>query len=129
MSTLKMRNNNGFTLIEVILALVITAMGVTIVAQGFDVGGRASVSAQYRTKAVWLAEMKMTEIEIGEIAVNIGDQGTFDDNPLFQYTIESDTTDHTNLYEVNVTIIWEERNAEHSYTLTRLYYQAQEEEQ
>ncbi|MHC4606102.1 MAG: prepilin-type N-terminal cleavage/methylation domain-containing protein [Planctomycetota bacterium] len=113
----------GFTLVEVLLSLVVTVVAVVMIAQGFTLGGSASVSSQKLTRAVWLAQMKMVELETGETAVNMGDEGDFSpDHPEFKYSIESDFSEEISMYEVRITVSWEERSEEQTFTLTRLLY-------
>jgi prepilin-type N-terminal cleavage/methylation domain-containing protein len=58
----------GFTLIEVLVALVVVTAGLTIIAQGFLTGGRASVASQNESVAAMLAESKMAEVEAGIVS-------------------------------------------------------------
>ena len=121
------RKNNGFTLIEVLLALVITSMAVSIVSQGFRQGGYASLVSEHRTRAAWLAQMTLTDVETGEIAVNRGAQTTeYENDPEYSYTVDSDTSDVEGLYEVTVTVTWTERGRDQSFILTRLLFRPEE---
>lgn len=108
---------------EVIFALVVTVMAVTIVSQGFSEGSRASVISQNRTRAAWLAGQKMTDVESEELAHNRGSEGTFaPDFPDHRWTMTSDSGGKTGLYKITIAVTWKERNEERSYELTRLLY-------
>jgi len=51
----------GFTLIEVLVALVVAVAAMTLLSQGFSTGARASTSAQYATRAAILAQRVITD--------------------------------------------------------------------
>jgi prepilin-type N-terminal cleavage/methylation domain-containing protein len=114
------RRNAGFTLTEVLVALVITATALVIIAQGFSAGAQASTSSQRLTRAVMLAEGKMTEFETGEIALSSAPSGDFKpDYPDFSWssTIESGSFGS---YHVTVTVTWSERGEPQTYSLARV---------
>lgn len=111
----------GFTLIEVLVALVVTVAGLAIVAQGFTTASRASTISQNTTRAAILAQRVMTGLETGEISLGSGDSKTFDDEPDFAYeTLSVPDPDGTELEVVTVTIKWKEREQDRTYAVVRL---------
>ena len=111
----------GFTLIEVLVALVVVTAGLTIIAQGFLAGGRASVASQFGTTAAWLAESKMAELESGILSIQTSASGTFEpDQPDFSWETEIQSTATTGLAQVTLTVTWKERNEERSFAIVRL---------
>lgn len=116
------RREGGFTLIEVLVALVVTVVGLSIVAQGFTTASRASTLSQNTTRAAILAQRVMTGLETGEISLDSSESKTFDDEPEFAYeTLSISDPDETGLDVVTVTIKWKERGLEdRSYVLVRL---------
>jgi type II secretion system protein I len=111
----------GFTLIEVLVALVVVTAGLTIIAQGFLTGGRASVASQHGTMAVWLADSKMAELEAGILSTKTSGSGSFEpDQPDFSWEVDIQSTATTGLIQATVTITWKERNEERSFELVRL---------
>lgn len=116
-----LRRNVGFTLIEVLVALVVVTAGLTIIAQGFLSGGRASVISQNRSLAAMLAESKMAEVEAGIISTTTTASGTFEpERPDFSWTVESESTTTTGLSKITLTITWKERQDDVTFVLTRL---------
>lgn len=112
---------SGFTLIEVLVALVIVTASLTIIAQGFLAGGRASVASQNRSLAAMLAESKMAEIEAGIISTQTSASGTFEpERPDFTWTMEPESTSVTGLSKITLTVLWKERDEETTFALTRL---------
>lgn len=111
----------GFTLIEVLVALVVVTTALTVVAQGFLTGGRASVASQHETVAVFLAESKMAEIDLGIVSTQSSTSGTFEpEQPDFAWKTEVETTTVTGLTKLTLTVTWKEREEERTFALTRL---------
>ena len=111
----------GFTLTEVLVALVVVTASLTIIAQGFLSGGRASLSSQNESRAVWLAESKMVELETGILSASTGGSGTFEpEHPDYSWSVEPESTTTTGLTKVTVTVTWKERTQERTFALTRL---------
>lgn len=114
------RPQAGFTLIEVLVAVVVTVASVAILAQGFSTGARAASVSQNTTKAALFAQRVLTDFEIGVLPITTGTNGAFDDDPDFTYETTSETGVVTGLYKITVTILWKERNQDRSFVLTRL---------
>jgi len=113
----------GFTLIEVLVALVVAVAAMTLLSQGFSTGARASTSAQYATRAAILAQRVITDFETGALSLTTSQNGTFDDETDFSYETKSEAPDNTTLTDLTkltVTIVWKERNVDQSYVLVRL---------
>jgi prepilin-type N-terminal cleavage/methylation domain-containing protein len=114
----------GFTLIEVLVALVVAVAAMALVAQGFSTGARASTSSQYATRAALLAQRVITDLETGYLPTTSNQNGDFDDEPDFTYDTLTETPDFTdvpNLQKVTVTIRWKERNVDQSFVVVRLF--------
>ena len=115
-----MRRAGGFTLVEVLVAMVVTVAALTVLAQGFATGGQASVSSQKSTRATILAGDILADIETGELAADASASGKFDEEPDFSWTLKSDD-DEPGLRLLTVTVSWTERAEKRDYVLTRLY--------
>jgi len=118
-----MRARGGFTLIEVLVALVVAVAAMALLAQGFTTGARQSVASQYATRAALLAQRVVTDLETGTLPSDTNQNGTFDDEPDFTYDTLSETPDFTtvsNLMKVTVNIRWKERNVDQTFVLVRL---------
>lgn len=111
----------GFTLVEVLVALVVTVSALAILSQGLLTGGRASVISQNGTRAAILAQRVMAGLETGEIPISSGGSQTFDDEPDFAYEVLSaPDPDESVLYDVTVTIRWKEREEDRTFVLMRI---------
>jgi prepilin-type N-terminal cleavage/methylation domain-containing protein len=111
---------SGFTLIEVLVALVVAVAAMTLLSQGFTTGARASTTAQFATRAAMLAQRVLTDFETGQLALTSSQNGSFDDEPDFSYETVSDTGSITGLTQLTIRIKWQERNQDRVFELVRL---------
>jgi prepilin-type N-terminal cleavage/methylation domain-containing protein len=111
----------GFTLVEVLVALVISATAIILIAQGFSVGAGASSNARQATRAAMLAEMKMSEFESGEQSLTSSTPGDFRDlgHPEYKWEATIDP-DSFGTSRVTVTVTWQGRGGEQSFSLVRI---------
>lgn len=107
-----MNDGRGFTLVEVLLALVIIGASVLIIAQGLASSARASAVAQETTAAAQLAAQKMAEVEAGAIDYSRGSSGTAEP---FTWEVIPGTSSTTDLFPVTVRVSWKQ----YSYELHR----------
>jgi prepilin-type N-terminal cleavage/methylation domain-containing protein len=112
--------DGGFTLIEVLVALVVAVAAMALLSQGFSTGAKASVVSQNATRAAILAQRVMTDRETGELTSSGRSSGSFDDEPDFSYETRSETYE-TGVELFTVTVIWDERGQERTYELLRLF--------
>lgn len=111
----------GFTLLEVLLALVIMVAAIAVVAQGFTAGTRAATDAKSETVAGMLADLKMADLETGEASLTQGSSGTFADHDGYKYKIDVEADAAVSgLTKVTVTVSWGEGDEERSVSLHRL---------
>lgn len=114
-----MRRRAGFTLIEVLVAMVVAVAAFSILAQGFTTGGRAATASQWGTQAVLLAQRVVTDLESGVLAPDQSTSGGFPEDPDYTYTTSS-AADEPGLRLVTVTLKWKEQEQDRSYVVTRL---------
>lgn len=114
-------NTKGFTLLEVIVAMVIVVVGLVLISQAFSIGLRAVRVSDKATVARFLAEQKITDLETQAFTAlqsTNGDFGT--DYPGFTWQEEVITTNLDNLIQVNLTIAWTEDNVTRTLLITKL---------
>jgi len=111
---------SGFTLVEVLAALLLMSIALPAIMRGISTASRAADSARHRTEASLLAASKLNElISTGQyLSQTSGDFGT--DWPQSQYTWTAQTADWTptnnnsnvtptlqqTMTEVDVTVKW-----------------------
>ena len=115
-----MKKSRGFTLIEVLVALVVAVAALSLLSQGFMTGARASTTSQFATRAALHAQRVLTEYETGALTVGTTQTGSFDDDPDFSYETKFSTGDVTGLTKVTIVVKWKERNDDRKYELVRL---------
>jgi prepilin-type N-terminal cleavage/methylation domain-containing protein len=120
-----MKRSAGFTLIEVLVALVVTVAAITLLSQGFTTGARVSTVSQNATRAALLAQQVLADFESGTLSLNQSQSLTFEDDEDFscETVSESYTTGVTHL---TIRIKWQERGEERTYELVRLMREKQE---
>jgi len=112
---LKKPNDDGFSLLEVIVALAIMAMGFITVLQLFSGSIRSvSLSEQY-LKGTTLAHSKLGELEVNNYSVT-DLEGTFPDDKNYRWQLQisphtsplNSKKNNIQLSEVTLNVLWEE---------------------
>jgi general secretion pathway protein I len=109
-------SNSGFTLLEVLVALVIFALAFGVLAQIMQTGLRQSVVAQSLAGATLLARSELARVGI-EAPLQVGRaEGETADGMRWQTEIEvvegPDEDQSLALYQVQVTVVWGSSPAE-----------------
>lgn len=117
--------NYGFTLVEVMVAVVVLGIGIASVLTLIGQATRAVNTARGVTIQTGLARLKMVEIENmywQKKADEIDTSGDFgDDFPNYSYDVEvfEDVDEEVPaLHEVNLTVYWNRGSYKRPYTLT-----------
>ena len=112
----------GLTLIEVLLALAILLLSLAAIGQLVDMGSDRGLDARFHVRGTRLAQAKLAECEAGVIDVTSGGSGTFDDEPDWSWTADSQPETTTNLYRVTATVSREVRGKKFEIVLSQLVY-------
>ncbi len=128
----------GFTLLEVMVAMTILAMALTILLGSISSGVIYSGNSRDVTIAAFLAQQKMTELERERdmIAANSEESGNFEDEFerfSWRYTVEEDTSveDLSAMLgvefpfeplKVEVTVTWNQGDNEKSFVLQEMLF-------
>src|SRR5947209_1590350 len=113
------RARSGFTLIEVLVAAAVLAIGISAGVRTLGAMAQASAAAADRQTAVRLAgeRLAMTEAVEGVSAGNA--EGQFDSEPRFRWQQQvSSATNLTGVLEVTVTITWRDGAATRRYVVS-----------
>jgi general secretion pathway protein I len=117
----RLRSSGGFSLVEMVAAVLIFSLGVTAMLGVFAESLRSTATSADYTRAVFLAQGLMEEV-LADDDVEAGElQGEFEDafpGAWWQRTIEE--TDTEDLYEVRVEVGWPERGQERTVALVSL---------
>jgi len=116
-------NNKGFSLLELIIAIAVLAVGLVGVLQIFPIGLRASQTAGMMTKASFLAQNKIEDVKLAgfdaitELPPKIPLSGRDGD---FEWAIKIDeiapegVEASEDMRKITVTLTWPERNTTRS---------------
>jgi Tfp pilus assembly protein PilV len=93
------------SLIEVLLAMAIFLMCLSVIGSLVDFAGINSLRAQYQNTGTRLAMSKLAEVEAGVIGASAGGSGDFsaDGDIGWNWEVTSTPSDIPNLYTVTVT--------------------------
>jgi hypothetical protein len=94
----------GMSLIEVLLGLTILLMSLVAIGQLVDIGSDRGMDARMHIRGNRLAQAKMAEVEAGVVALDGGSSGTFDDEPEWNWSVETSSPGPANLYLVTVKV-------------------------
>jgi prepilin-type N-terminal cleavage/methylation domain-containing protein len=117
------RRQTGFTLIEMIVATLLLAIGVTGAMVALGTATRASGFAQEMETAALLAQRQFTQIQLqaqsSQSLSNGTQQGDFSpDHPDYHWTEDVEPGNYTNLYQVTLTISWGSATTPHTRVFT-----------
>jgi len=77
------RNNRGFTLIEVLIALAIIAIALTAVMKSTSLSIRNHIYLQNKTIALWVAEDVINQTRVGLLQLSDSESGTENQTMMF----------------------------------------------
>ena len=111
-----MKRNSGFTLIEVVIALAILGVGLTVIIELFSGGLRLARTSVEFTKAVNYARLKMEEISIKPNIQEGNEEGEFDSTYRWQVEVKKvdllsiekdrDFKPPVEHFQVKVNVLW-----------------------
>ena len=116
-------NKRGFSLLELIIAIAVLAVGLVGVLQIFPIGLRASQRAGIMTKAAFLAQNKIEDIKLAgfdaitELPPKIplsGKDGDFEWNIKIDDVNLEGVENSSEMRKVTVILTWPERNTTRS---------------
>ncbi len=120
--SIRRREAQGFTLLEVIVALAILVMAVAVLGELARFSLKNAKAAKELSRAQMLAESKMSELIAGVVPLEATSDAAFDDLPAatagdWRYSIEVDDTETTGLMAVSL-VVKPAENASNSNTFT-----------
>lgn len=114
---IRMGNRKGFTLIEIVVALGILGIGLTVILELFAGGLRSARMSEDYTKATWHGQTKMEEMLMTRDLTEGVTEGTFDNqfswksevkkaNPPLGQDEKTEASLPVDLYQIMVTVTW-----------------------
>ncbi len=124
------KNQDGFTLIEVVVAMTILVMFLVPILGAISGGMKNIATAKRRSAALMLAQDKMTELEMMPVPETEGSEsGDFSEFPDYRWEYEAIKTPDLELMEerigligmeIHLSVFWSEGQSEKSISLKTL---------
>jgi general secretion pathway protein I len=113
------QNRPGFTLVEVLVAVAVLAIGISAGVRALGAMARSSAAAEDRETAVRLAGERLAVLESG-IETGTGNaEGVFETEPRFRWQQSiSASSEQTGVLETTVTVTWLDGAVERHYAVT-----------
>jgi len=111
----------GFSLVEMLAALIIFALGVMAVLEVITASVQSTSATVGYTEAVFLARQRIEETIATDVLAPMTDSGDFGEAyPRHSWKREVEELDAARLYRIRVDVTWNERGSDRQYTLTTL---------
>ncbi len=109
------RAQAGFTLVEMIVATVLLAIGVVATLGAIHAAATTTLAAEGAQTSALLAQKQITQLQLQPNQISGGDQsGDFgEEYPGYSFQQSVEATDYQNLFKVTVTISWGGNNNPH----------------
>jgi len=118
---MKRMRQRGFTLIEVMAAIVLIAIVLPVVMRGISLATLVGELARRKAEAAVLAHSKLNEIVVTNLWQSGALSGDFGpDHPEYRWTGELTNWDRSTLKQLDVHITWGPGDQKHSVTMTTL---------
>lgn len=115
------RRSAGFTLAEVLAALVFMAIVIPVSIEGISIANRVGVVGERKAVAARLAESVLNELIVTGQWQSSQLKGEFDDGPPgYTWAMESETWTEDNMRVINVDVMFTVRNEEYKVRLSTL---------
>lgn len=112
-----LERDDGFTLIEILVSLAIMGLVLPVVLMAFSNGARTRAVSANRTTAAYLLRDKISEMEATGVPEVGDDAGEFEEGSSFSWETSVASTDVEGLFDVTVTIVWQERGEERTFAI------------
>lgn len=104
-SRIDRRSEAGFTFAEVLAAMIFMAILLPVVMQGLVLANRASVTAERKRMAAYLANGMLTELIATDQWRNAGNRGNFaPDHELYEWELIQSTWDQDDMQQLTLVV-------------------------
>lgn len=115
------KSSHGFTLIEILAAMLLVAVVIPPVMKGISITIAVASDSAFKSEAAALAQNKLAEILIEDMWKSSNIDGDFgDDYPAYRWKMISDNWSQSGLNEITVEVSWESRGSQRKVELSTL---------
>jgi type II secretion system protein I len=114
-----MSKDNGFTLLEVLIATIILSVGIVALMWAFSSGIYATGDIENVDLALNIAQAKIEQIKNTPFA-SLADSGPTADSDFSNFNVAVNVAEGQNPMQVDVTVAWQVKGGQTSVTLTTL---------
>lgn len=122
-----LRNEKGFTLLEIIVSMTILAGAVLTLVQMFSGSINQAVQADQYLNGVYLAQQKFSQLEIDNFKSDVP-EGTFENHENYHWQVKvsphdsalNNESSRIKIEKVSLRVYWEDRNQEKEVELVSL---------
>ena len=119
---MRLRDQRGFLLLEVIVAVSLIAVGLFVLLEGLGRCLAAARSVQNYSLVETLLANKSYEFRVERAQDFLDQDGKFDDYPGFEWDRRFDGTDAEGLWKQTITVYWTERSKRVSDSVVEFRY-------
>jgi prepilin-type N-terminal cleavage/methylation domain-containing protein len=113
--------SRGFTLVEMLAAMLFVAIVIPPAARGLMVANRAGVVAERKRVAAELADYLLTETIVTEAWMDGYQEGDFGDEwPEYRWLLEEESWDEDTMREISVAVLFDVQGTEYRVRLSTL---------
>jgi len=120
-NAVKSQSRAGFTLAEVLAAMLFLAILVPVIVEGLTLSNRAGVVAERKATALMLADRQLSELQLSSewmLAEQRGDFGA--EWPNYRWELTQSAWRYDNMIELTVEVIFTVQGREHRVPLSTL---------
>jgi len=116
----------GFTLIEILVALLLIGLVLPSVMKGISIISILASDSDHRYESLDLAETKLAEVLLEESWQNSSSQSGWFENEFegYQWAVDVSDWTQTGVKQVDVFVYWQQRNRQKKTQLSTLVYNA-----
>ena len=121
---------SGFTLAEVLAAMLFMAIVIPVSVQGLLIANRAGVVAERKVVAARLADNLLTEMVITDAWQDAEDEGDFGDEwPDYRWALETEAWEADTMLLLTVEVFYPAQGAEFSVRLSTIVEELEDDEE
>ncbi|WP_455201311.1 type IV pilus modification PilV family protein [Kaarinaea lacus] len=118
------RKQQGFSLLEILVAFTILVMSLVVITEVFSTGLRSVASAINYQQVASYAGSKLAELRVSDSLTAGTETGRFNESYQWQAIVKepawSDKKLPFKVYEITLTVLWKEQHKDKTYTVSTI---------